>query len=198
MRTWNILLASALLGSFVSYTPDRAAAEEFCVDNDNTTGIEDGSFKYPCNTIQEAITAASDSGENTIRVATGDYTENISIDAKTVHLMGGFEGGTSADYAGGTGGDFGIQDPDTYVTHIQGDGTDAVVSLRDSGASTLDGFRITGGTGFTDPWSAKGGGVYVLGGSPTLSRNTIEDNDTRHEGLNDRGGVFFQRNRMFG
>jgi len=191
MKTWHILFVLIIFGALSLFTPVRAVAAELCVDNDNTTGIEDGSSIHPYNTIQEAIDAAPDSGESTIRVAGGLYAENINVDTKTVHLLGGFEGGAPADYAAGTGGVFAAQYPDTYITHIQGDGTDAVVTLRDSGTGTLDGFRITGGTGRTDEWSAKGGGVYVDGGSPTISRNTIENNDTRHEGLNDRGGGIF-------
>ena len=191
MKTWHIRFLLAVFASLISFTPVRALAAEFCVDNDNTTGIEDGSSTYPYNTIQEAIDAAPGSKESTIRVAGGDYTENIGVDTKTAHLLGGFEGGTPADYSDGTGGVFDVQYPDTYVTHIQGDGTDAVVKLLESGSSTLDGFRIIGGTGFADDYTAKGGGVYVYGGSPTISRNTIEDNDTRHEELADRGGGIF-------
>ena len=191
MKTWHILFVLIIFGALSLLTPVRAVAAELCVDNDNTTGIEDGSSIYPYNTIQEAIDTALGSEENTVRVAGGDYTENISADNKTVHLLGGFEGGTPADYAAGTGGVFDAQYPDTYVTHIQGDGTDAVVKLLDSGASTLDGFRITGGTGHAGEYSVKGGGVYVYGGSPTISRNTIEDNDTRHETLANRGGGIF-------
>ncbi len=52
----------------------------------------------------------------------------------------------------------------------------------------LDGFRITGGAGSGDEYRVKGGGVHVSGGSPTLSRNTIENNDTRHPELNNVGG----------
>ena len=191
MQTWHILFILIVFGALSLLAPVRAVPAELCVDNDNTTGIEDGSSIHPYNTIQEAIDTASGSEENTVRVAGGLYAENISVDTKTIHLLGGFEGGSPADYAGGTGGVFYAQNPDTYVTHIQGDGTDAVVKLLDSGTSTLDGFCITGGTGRTDEWSVKGGGVYVYAGSPTISRNTIEDNDTRHEGLNDRGGGIF-------
>lgn len=167
--------------------PSLASAGEFFVDKNNTTGTEDGTFKHPYNTIQEAISAAT-VGEHTVRVAQGDYPGNIAINAATVHLLGGFTGGTPADYATGIGGIFDVQAPDNRVTRIRGDGTNAVVILLDSGSSTVDGFSITGGTGFKDEWNALGGGVYVLGGSPTLSRNTIEGNDTRHTGLNNRGG----------
>jgi hypothetical protein len=182
-----ILWLLPLLGIFL-LMPTLVYAGEFFVDRNNTTGTEDGTFLHPYNTIQEAIAAATGSGEHTVRVAQGDYAENVSIDAFTVHLLGGFEGGTSADYAAGTGGTFDVQDPDEYVSIIRGDGANAVVTLLNSGSSTLDGFSITGGTGFADPWLALGGGVYVSGGSPTLSSNIIEGNDTRHTELGNRGG----------
>ena len=177
----------SLLGFFL-FMPALVNAGEFYVDKNNTTGTEDGTSKHPYNTIQEAITAATGGGAHTVRVAQGDYTGNVSIDAVTVHLLGGFQGGTTADYAVGTGGTFDIQDPDEYVSTLQGDGTDAVVKLQDAGTSTLDGFVITGGTGFTDSYRYMGGGVYVTEGFPTLSRNVIEGNNIRHEGFIGRGG----------
>ena len=188
MKTWHIPFSLIVFGGLTLLTPVRAVAAELCVDNDNTTGIEDGSSTYPYNTIQEAIDAAPDSGESTIRVAGGLYAENINVDTKTVHLLGGFQGGSSADYAAGTGGVFDSQDPVTYVTRIRGTGTSAVVVLLDSGSSTVDGFSITGGTGYTDSYRYMGGGVYVDSGSPTLSRNSIDGNDARHEGFASRGG----------
>lgn len=178
---WSFLVICLLL-------PTYAGAGEFFVDKNNTTGTEDGTSKKPYNTIQEAIAAAIGGGEHTVKVAQGEYNENIIIDTVNVHLLGGFEGGTSADYAAGTGGIFDQQDPVSHITQIRGTGTSAVVAMLDSGSSVLDGFNITGGTGFADEWTALGGGVYVSGGSPRLSRNTIEDNDTRHAGLDDRGG----------
>ncbi len=182
-----VLWRLSLLGFFL-FMPALVNAGEFFVDKNNTTGTEDGSSKHPYNTIQDAIAVATGGSEYTVRVAQGDYPGNIVINTVIVHLLGGFTGGTPADYAAGTGGIFDTQDPGNQVTRIRGDGTNAVVILLDSGSSTVDGFSITGGTGFTDEWSALGGGVYVSGGSPILSRNTIEGNDTRHTGLDDRGG----------
>ncbi len=168
--------------------PSLVSAREFFVDKNNTTGTEDGTSKHPYNTIQEAVFAATGEGPHSFKVAQGEYHENVRIDVVTIHLLGGFEGGTSADYTSGIGGVFDQQDPVNHVTRIEGTGTSAVVTMLDAGSSVVDGFTITGGTGFADEYNALGGGVYVSGGSPTLSRNIIEGNDTRHTGLNDRGG----------
>ncbi len=113
-------------------------------------------------------------------VAAGEYGENIRVEGKTIHLLGGCAGGAPADYAGGSGGDFTTRDPRTHVSHIRGDDSAAAAALIDVDGGSLDGFRITGGTGSGDEYRIQGGGVYVFGGSPTISSNTIENNDARH------------------
>jgi hypothetical protein len=170
-----------------NFTVSPMAIEaDLFIDDDNTTGTESGSKQYPYNTIQEAINAAASSGETTIAVAGGTYAENIQIENKTIQLYGGFAGGSAADYSSGIGGNFDTQDPNTNQTHIQGDGTDSVVTLINPGLGLVDGFRITGGTGklegsLEEEWrSYHGGGIHCYGGSPTISNNIIEDNDTRH------------------
>jgi hypothetical protein len=167
-------------------------AETLCVDDDNTTGTEEGTSQYPYNTLQEAIVAVA-SNEDTVNVAAGTYAENIRVEDNTIQILGGYVGGTAADYAGGTGGNFTDRDPTEYTSHIQGDGTDAVVTLINPGAGTLDGFRITGGTGSTIdlPYEYKGGGIYCYGGSQTISNNIIEGNDTRHDNVDNFGGGIF-------
>jgi hypothetical protein len=148
------------------------------VDDDNQTGTETGSTQSPYNTLQEAIIAASEG--DSIAVAAGTYGGNIRIQDKTIHLLGGFVGASAATYAAGNGGNFRERNPATNSTHLQGDGTDSVVTLINAGASTVDGFRITGGTHSQEPeFGILGGGVYVAGGSPTIANNLIENNDTR-------------------
>jgi len=93
MKTWHILFVLIIFGALSLFTPVRAVAAELCVDNDNTTGIEDGSSTYPYNTIQEAIDAAPDSGESTIRVAGGLYAENINVDTKRFIFLEDFKAG---------------------------------------------------------------------------------------------------------
>ncbi len=161
----------------ITFHAQRSIAAELCVDDDNTTGVENGSAIHPYKSIQTAIDAAA-SGD-TIKVAAGTYTENINVTDKALTLLGGYEGN----------GNFDNRDTTTHRPHIQGDGTDAVVTLYLSGDSALDGFRITGGTGSTQdlPWFYGGGGVYCVEGAPTVSNNIIENNDTRHPG-DDAGG----------
>lgn len=163
------------------------------VDDDNTTGVENGDTQSPYNTLQEAIAAAVDG--KTIAVAAGTYAENIRVQDKTLHLFGGYMGASAADYAAGNGGNFSVRNQAANVSHIQGDGADSVVTLLNAGASTIDGFRITGGTRSLEPeFGILGGGLYVSGGSPTISNNLIENNDTRPPTPGDSepvgGGIF--------
>lgn len=164
------------------------------VDDTNTTGNEDGSAQHPYASVQAAIDIAG-SDEITIAVAAGGYSETLLIQNTTIHLYGGFVGGTLADYSGGDGGNFTDRNPTANVSHLQGDRTDSVVTLIDAGASTLDGFRITDGTRSLVPeFGDLGGGIYVTGGAPTISNNLIENNDSRPPAPSDRepigGGIF--------
>ncbi len=168
-------------------------AADLHVDDDNTTGIEDGSVEHPYNTLQEAIAAAGD-GES-IAAASGTYDENIRVQGRTIHLFGGYVGASATAYATGEGGNFIDRNPVVNITHIHGDGTDSVVTLIDAITSTLDGFRITGGTRSLEPeFGVLGGGIYVTGGSPTIANNLIENNDTRPPVPGDSdpvgGGIF--------
>jgi hypothetical protein len=141
------------------------------VDDDNTSSVEDGSSLYPYRTVQQAIDAASDGA--VIAVAAGTYTENIGVRGVSVHLYGG--------YAGGSGGDFTTRNPAMYPSHLQGDGQDSVVTLVEAGTSVVDGFRITNGSRSLEgvSYCCQGGGIYITGGAPTIVNNVIEDNDTR-------------------
>jgi hypothetical protein len=148
------------------------------VDDDNTTGTENGSAQYPYRSVLAAVNAAASS--DVIAVAAGTYAQNVRVQNKTIHLYGGYAGGTAANYAGGAGGNFSGRDPGANTTHLQGNGQDSVVTLLDAGASAVDGFRITGGTRSQVPeYGYVGGGLYVRGGAPILSHNLIENNDTR-------------------
>ncbi len=152
-----------------------ALAADLYVDKGAVSGINDGTMAYPFMKIQAAIDSAQ-SGDS-IHVASGVYPENILIEEITLRLLGGYESGS---------GDFDLRDPSKNTTHIQGDGTDSVVTMIYSGESVVDGFRITGGSGGGEDPDAEwfsGGGFYCNGGAPTLSNNIIENND-----LSQRGG----------
>ena len=199
----RILLAMAMA---VALGQTTGMAAVLCVDDDNQTGVEDGSPLRPFSTVQAAIQAAADSDE--IRVAAGTYAENVVVDTLAVTLIGGFSGGAPAGYAGNQPGDFSIRDPTVHVTTLQGDGTVAVLRFLRFGSvagwTTVDGFRITGGTrgvhldgeypsgeferfliksnviegnGGHDPWFAhRGGGIALEGSEIHVVGNLIRDN----------------------
>ena len=69
------------------------------------------------------------------------------------------------------------------------------MTLIEAGESTIDGFRITGGTQSVLPeYGDLGGGIYIQGGAPTIANNLIEGNDTRSGTPGDSdpigGGIF--------
>lgn len=133
--------------------------------NAGAVGPELGTPLYPYRSVQSAIDAAGEG--DTVRVAAGTYIENIRVVTKRVTLEGGYSGDWARDAA-------------ANATTLRGAGGDAVVTLLET-SSTIDGFRITGGTGGTElqPDGYHGGGVYCRGGSPTISNNVIENNDIR-------------------
>jgi hypothetical protein len=56
----------------------------------------------------------------------------------------------------------------------------AALLASKAGPSSVDGFRVTGGSRSRVPeFGALGGGFFVSGGAPTLANNLIEDNNTR-------------------
>ena len=97
--------------------------------------------------------------------------------AHAVLLLGGFQGGTTADYANGPGGDFVTRSTDhiTQVTTIQSPTrANPAVGMENWDASNpltyaVDGFTLTGGFN----------GVYVAGRGPIdffISQNLITEN----------------------
>jgi len=161
--------------------PLEPVEADLYVSNGQASGDEDGSKANPFSTIAAALAAAKDG--DTIAVAAGDYPELVLVRDRTLHLFGGHSA------------DFSERDPTTNVTSIIGDGTDSVVSLVEAADSTIDGFRITGGTRSLLPeYGYLGGGVFIQGGAPTIANNLIEGNDTRSLPLGDSdplgGGIF--------
>jgi hypothetical protein len=158
-RHWSCL-AGALMWGIASAAP---AAEIYV--NASASGTELGTQQSPFRTVQAAIDAAS--GGDTVRVAAGTYVENLRIAGKPIVL----EGGYSAAW---------VRDLDANATTLSGAGGNAVINLIEADA-TIDGFRITGGTGSIEelPYGYHGGGIYSRDGSPTISNNVIENNDIR-------------------
>ena len=142
---------------------------EICdgVDNDCDGDVDEDctvcDFEVPgwSNTIQAAINFSAHYASTVICVSPGTYPENLDFFGLEVHLLG-------------------LGGPETTI--IQGDGTDSVVRF-DTGEgpdSILEGFTITGGL------AQKGGGVYVVGGSPTLANLVVENNAAEEYG----GGIY--------
>jgi len=119
-------------------------AESACVDNQNTTGQEDGTAQHPFNTIQEGIDAVGERG--TVKVARGTYDQNLAIRGKKLTILGGYHGGTYP----GTG-DFAENNrdpnPATNQTVIDGGGTGAAILCQDAAArgSALMGLSLRNG-----------------------------------------------------
>ncbi|HUU23317.1 MAG TPA: LamG-like jellyroll fold domain-containing protein, partial [Phycisphaerae bacterium] len=153
-----------------------------CVDDDNTTGVEDGTPAHPFDTIQEAVDAVSDGG--TVKVAQGTYTATgsqvVAVQNKTVFLRGGYAGG--ADYAT-TPGDFGdaSRDWEANVTTIDGETARGCVRF-DNAAGELSGFVVTNGFA-TGEWpDGCGAGMLNVSSSPTLTHVTFTGNQASQYG----------------
>jgi len=166
--------------------PGPRRTVELHVDDDNTSGTEDGSAAHPFRSVARAVEVAA--GKGTIKIARGSYVGNLRLEAASVTLLGGYEGGTAEQYARGAGMRWDVRSPRLLVTKLVGAGDDSVVTVVDGRATTLDGLVITGGTGMFDGDRYEGGGVYVTGGSFRLSDLVVEKNDVRHGDLMARGG----------
>ncbi|MCA9665043.1 MAG: right-handed parallel beta-helix repeat-containing protein [Myxococcales bacterium] len=142
----------------------------------------DGSAASPFGTIGAAIAAASDG--DTLQIAGGTYRENAVVSSKALALLGGFSD------------DFSSRVPATNVTTVEGVGGEAAVALIDAGKSTVEGLRITKGTGneLEKQYFILGGGLFARGGEPQVMHNLIEGNDiisSHNNPENQGGGVFF-------
>ncbi|MDX2167669.1 MAG: right-handed parallel beta-helix repeat-containing protein [Deltaproteobacteria bacterium] len=102
----------------------------------------------PGSSIQAAIDAAGDG--DLVRVAAGTFSEDIDFRGKAITVVGA---GAASTLLHGSG-----RGP--VVTFAGGEGPDAV----------LDGLTITGGV------ALRGGGVRIVGSSPTVLRTIIAGN----------------------
>jgi len=174
MGQGSMALVAALSGSLMTIVSfaSGSAASELYVDHNNGAATKDGSSLHPYVTIQAALDAAS--ADDSIFVAKGVYSENVSIEGKRVALRGGYAGAAPADYVGNLGGDFATQLPAVNVTTIQAQiGASALVLLTGADGSLIDGFTIRGGahgieldTASTFP--------HLVG--VTISHNVLEQN----------------------
>ena len=140
-------------------------------------GAQAGTIDVPGTylTIQEAIEAAEPGDQ--IHVAPGRYFESIDFKGKPIHVLA-------------------TEGP--QVTFL--DGTDVKTSLvrcvsGEDKRTVLEGFRIVSGNGdpsFYGPEATVGGGMIVMGSSPTVRRCVFEGNNASYNG----GGLFNGGGRM--
>jgi hypothetical protein len=119
-----------------------------------------GTTGTPCETISYTLNSRAGEGD-TILIAEGFYTENLTIAGITVTLRGGYtvDGG---QWLMGTG-----------ETIVDGGGAGRVFFIHNSN-SVQENLTITGGD--APPAEAWGGGVWVTGGDVTIRYSTILDN----------------------
>ena len=119
-----------------------------------------GETAAPCETISYTLNSRAGEGD-TILIAEGTYTENLSIMGITVTLRGGYT------IAGGQ------WLPNTGDTIVHGGDADRVFVIRYSN-SVLENLTITGGD--APPAEPYGGGVFVSAGNVTIRSSTITGN----------------------
>ena len=128
----------------------------------------DGSEENPFATIQKGIDFSSEG--DTVLVAAGTHVENINFNGKNIVVGSMYL--TSGD--------------SSYIssTIIDGNQNGSVVIFESGEDSTalFTGFSITNGL------AGSGGGIYILGASPTLTNVTISGNST---GILGRGGGIY-------
>ncbi len=117
------------------------------------------------------------SGRGTIiKVASGTYTENISL-KDNIKLLGGYTPQTDTRTV--------------FSSIIQAKYSGPVVKASNVRGSTIEGFTITGGN------APSGGGIFVQGGNLTIKSNRIERNEANAGGgvyLSGFGGQFIDNN----
>ncbi|HUU85467.1 MAG TPA: right-handed parallel beta-helix repeat-containing protein, partial [Phycisphaerae bacterium] len=139
------------------------------VDDDNTSGIENGTLTWPFSTVQRAIRAATNG--DSVQVAEGTYYENINFNGKAITVRS-----VNPD------------DPAVVAaTVLDGNQVGSTVTFNggEGAASVLRGLTIRGGSGGVVTGYC-GGGVYCHESSPTIEKNVITDNTALVHG----GGVY--------
>jgi hypothetical protein len=160
------LLAAALLLAVqpIVAGPTTQLQATHCVTPDGVGGC--------ASSIGQALAAAHPG--DTIRVATGTYTENVVISEAVI-----LEGGWNAAFT--------IRDPGLFsVTIRPADASKTVVSILGADA-TVDGFAITGGR--AELGSNHGGGMRIVDSNATVRGNSVFSNSAFLLG----GGIWVQR-----
>jgi hypothetical protein len=142
------------------------------VDGSNT-GLEDGSRDCPWNTIAEGLRAAQ-SGD-TILVAEGTYSENLTVD-KDVVLAGGYAAYTSPAWT---------RNITVYVTIVDGRDLGSVITVTNHAMTVISGFTITHGR------APLGGGLQIDGSSVVLQDDIIIGNHATGPSPDGNGGGLY-------
>ncbi|MBN1509547.1 MAG: right-handed parallel beta-helix repeat-containing protein [Sedimentisphaerales bacterium] len=149
----------------------QAATYYVSPEGDNTSGL---SWVTAFRTIQTAVDKCSPVGNDTVRVRQGTYPITAPIVVtKAIFLYGGYSGeGTARNAA-------------VFVTSIDG-GDAAIHCFQVSANATIDGFRITGGSGFGSAPNNAGGGMFIDSCDPVIFNCAFVDNYAELAG----GGIF--------
>ena len=172
--------------------------------DDDASGNEDGSSWPDAFTDLQGGLAGAGSGDQ-IWVAAGRYVPG-AIETDTFQLLNGVEIYGGFEGLSGTEGDFGVRDPETFLTILSGDiegndtvGTKGLVTdtsnivgsnsdhiVTGSGTdntAVLDGFTINAGQADgSSSFETLGGGMLNNEGSPTLSNLIFFSNAASDEG----------------
>ncbi len=190
-----LMLAIPLL--LASGAADVAYAQtDYYVDQLNG---DDGNDGLAWGTAKASVQAAVDivSPPALIHVAEGTYTENVTVGADDIAMMGGYpEGG-------------GARDPESYISIIDGNASGAALTVSNSVNFEVDGFTIRNGStayggGISldscsscvisnciieqNEAATAGAGIACLQSSVTLENNTIQNNTGA--GADQGGGIF--------
>jgi len=156
-----MLFLTVLLWGLRGVTPVHADPGTLYVDGATGQDIGAcGTISVPCKTISYTLNSQASEGD-TILIATGTYTENLTIAGITLTLRGGYTiSGTQWL-------------TDTGETVVDGDDAGRVFFIHGSNL-VLENLTITGG----DAPSAQcwGGGIGVTSGNVTIRSSTITGN----------------------
>jgi hypothetical protein len=136
--------------------------------------------------LQTALTSAIAGDE--IWAAAGTYKPGTNREdafqlVSGVALYGGFAGSETAREQRDWEANLTVLSGDTGVEGISEDSFHVVVSNGTDSSAVLDGFLVEKGdaNGISDPWD-RGGGMYNLNSSPTLTNVTFSSNSARYYG----------------
>ncbi len=171
-----ILMAMAFTAGWVTTRAVGVQASTWHVATDGSDITGDGSEANPFATIQHGIDVAGDG--DTVLVHPGVYEENINFVGKNITVGSLLVTTGDEDYI--------------LQTVIDGNRNGHVVTFANGEDATarLSGFTIT--NGYASDTSApgnRGGGVFCLDSSPTLTHLKVSGNEAVNEG----GGLYFDR-----